>query len=62
MKRVKVRCFSCGRPFRKMVKDRYHAWYLKMVRDERRLVEFCNQCRTERREPHDQEDPVRAAR
>ena len=62
MKRVKVYCYSCGRPFRKMVKDRYDAWYLKMMRDDRQLVEFCNQCGTERREPHDQEDLGRVAR
>jgi len=30
-----------------MAKDRYDARYLKMVRDDRQLVEFCNQCSDE---------------
>jgi len=45
MKKVKVRCSICGKPFRKKVRDYYDAWYLKSIRNQR--TEFCNQCKKE---------------
>jgi len=45
MKKVKVYCSICGKPFRKKVRDYYDAYYLKSIRDQ--ITEFCNQCKKE---------------
>lgn len=47
MKRVKVCCSVCGKPFRKKAKYRYHIWELKRDRDYYQEPEFCNQCKKE---------------